>query len=142
MEALAASITSQLPTSYPNVTPPGTALASTNTRITNESLRHQRPITSNARHMRNPLGEVVPITTATRLARTRPTIRTGIHNPEQDQEQSLNWPGVHPFTPHQEDNRLDNCTKYDYHAHGAKSPQMHHAPGTAHLRAWTSCTRQ
>ena len=58
---MAASITSQLPTSYPNYTPPGTALASTNTKATNESLlRHQRPTTSNARHMRNPLGEVVP----------------------------------------------------------------------------------
>ena len=38
------------------------------------------------------------ITTAKRLLpRTRPKIRTGIHNPEQDQEQSLNWPGVHPY---------------------------------------------
>ena len=58
---MAASITSQLPTNYPNYNPPGTALASTNTKVTNENLlRHQRPITSNARHMRNPLGEVVP----------------------------------------------------------------------------------
>ena len=77
-------------------------------------------------------------TTAKRLLpRTRPKIRARIHNPEQDQELSLNWPGVHPLAPHQEDKRLDNypgmitlpcvksplCTKHWYSS--LKSMDLH-----------------
>ena len=121
------------------------------TTTTNEN----RASTPNARrattwHMRYPTtAAVVPATAARRPPKddratctTKTRDRDGDTQPRAKSKTNLlNWPGVHPLTPHQEDHRLDKCLWYDYPIDCEKLPDAPQAPGTARLRARASHNR-